>query len=441
MSRFLKEKRMKCCWVVFMIVLCGSLYGMKPVWGYETSGLSLRLFADQNDPNFQFKYGLGSDTISILIVMTNEAGVPVATKRGLSEIELHRTLIVTDPSGARHFLGEEDAHKMPIPYFLNGKPWGLAEELPKDWVRSAKIADLTELVPLMKTTPGWYTIKGLQFFARYASTGLDPDLGFIGLLVHPNNWNGTIESNTLQIYIAPMSGGQVRVQVVNETPDPDKPLAQVPVKVFEQADIPAGVALDTAWETVPSVLAGTTDFDGYATWESSSSCLVNNNYTVLAKYGGEIKSESIAGSETGWADGCTGDIAKVIRFVEKVEEVNIAISGGAYNFPETATYRATFSMDANRINGIPSGWLKYYYTRTRMNFVSTGITEILGTKPNWTVKGVGTVNTVKGYSFEATVVDGSPDSFGIIIKRADGSAYYSAPTKANSGGDLTITVQ
>jgi len=440
MNLFLKELRMKCRWVVSTVVLCSCLLGITPIWGYESSGLSFRLFADQDHPDL--KYIRGEEAITILVVMTNDAGVPVATKRGFSEIELHRTLTVTDPFGARHFLGDEqETHKMPMPYFLNGKAWEPAEELPKNWVRSAKIEDLSELVPIMKTTPGWYTIQGLQFFARYASTGIDSDYGFLGMLTHPNNWKGAIESNTLQIYVAPMSGGQVRVQVVDETPDPAKPLGQVPVKIFKSADIPAGSTLETTWDRIPPVLLGTTDFDGYATWEASSRCLVSDNYTVLAKYGGEIKSESVSRTETGWANECTGNIAKVMRFVEKVVEVNIVISGGAYNFPQTATYRATFSMDVSRTKGVPSGWLKYYYTRTRMNFVSTGITEVSGTKPNLTIKGVGTVNNVSGYSFEATVVDGSPDSFGIIIKRADGSAYYSAPTKANSGGDLTITVQ
>jgi hypothetical protein len=74
-----------------------------------------------------------------------------------------------------------------------------------------------------------------------------------------------------------------------------------------------------------------------------------------------------------------------------------------------------------------------------MNFVSTGITEVLGTKPTTIIKGTGKVNNKAGYSFEATVVDGSPDSFGIIIKKADGTVYYSAPAKAISGGNLIIT--
>jgi hypothetical protein len=313
MNRFLKEERWKGCWMAFMTVLCGGLLATAPSWGYDSSGLSLRLFADQNHADL--KYTKGVDPISILIVMTNEAGAPVATKRGFSEIELHRTLTVTDPFGARHIVGgEQETHKMPSPYFLNGKPWGQAEELPAKWARTATIADLSELVPIMKTTPGWYTIKGLQFFARYSSTGIDSDYGFIGLLVHPNNWTGAIESNTLQVYVAPASGGQVRVQVVDETPDPDKPLGQVPVKVFKNADIPAGSPPATTWDKIAPVLLGTTDFDGYATWEGSAACLVSDNYTVLAKYGGELKSTPIASGETGWAEGCEGLLNKSVKF-------------------------------------------------------------------------------------------------------------------------------
>lgn len=60
------------------------------------------------------------------------------------------------------------------------------------------------------------------------------------------------------------------------------------------------------------------------------------------------------------------------------------ISGNGYIFPENLTYKAVFSMDVNR-DGVnpPSGLAKYYYSRTRMNMVSTAITDM-------TISGVGT---------------------------------------------------
>jgi hypothetical protein len=73
-----------------------------------------------------------------------------------------------------------------------------------------------------------------------------------------------------------------------------------------------------------------------------------------------------------------------------------------------------------------------------MNFVSTGITAVSVSGNTATIAGVGTVNGVAGYTFTATVTNGSPDSFGIVIKKPDGTTYYSAGPKNISGGDLVI---
>jgi hypothetical protein len=115
------------------------------------------------------------------------------------------------------------------------------------------------------------------------------------------------------------------------------------------------------------------------------------------------------------------------------------ISGGAYNFPQTATYKASFSMDVTGPSS-PSGWLKYYYVRTRMNFVSTSVTGVSVSGNTATVTGKGTVNGANGYTFTATVTDGSPDSFGITIRKSDGTIYYSAGPGSVSGGNLVISL-
>ncbi len=122
-------------------------------------------------------------------------------------------------------------------------------------------------------------------------------------------------------------------------------------------------------------------------------------------------------------------------------EVQVAlrrISGGAYFFPENnIIYRASFSMDVTGPSS-PSGWFKYYYTRTRMNFVSTAITSVSVSGNTAVISGTGTVNGAGGYTFTATVVNGSPDIFTIVIKKSDGSTYYSAGPKNISGGDLVF---
>jgi hypothetical protein len=123
-----------------------------------------------------------------------------------------------------------------------------------------------------------------------------------------------------------------------------------------------------------------------------------------------------------------------------VNIVSHRVSGGAYNFPQTTTYKASFSMDIISSPSSPSGWLKYYYSRTRMNFVSTGIIEVSVSGNTATIKGTGTVNGINGYTFTATITDGSPDSFEIKIKKPDGNIYYSAGPGAISGGDLIISL-
>ncbi len=47
---------------------------------------------------------------------------------------------------------------------------------------------------------------------------------------------------------------------------------------------------------------------------------------------------------------------------------------------------------------------------------------------------------VKGlsYTFTVTVIDGAPDSFAIVIRRADGSVYFSAASLALGGGTFTL---
>ena len=87
-------------------------------------------------------------------------------------------------------------------------------------MRSVTIEDLAELVPVMKTKAGWYTIESYQPFLRFASAGQDPGLGLLGLLDEPDNWNGTVKSNTMQIYLAPGAGALIAVAVLDGTFDP-----------------------------------------------------------------------------------------------------------------------------------------------------------------------------------------------------------------------------
>jgi hypothetical protein len=113
------------------------------------------------------------------------------------------------------------------------------------------------------------------------------------------------------------------------------------------------------------------------------------------------------------------------------------MAGSGYNSPENPTYRATFSVDAEGTSSTP-GALKYSYTRTRMNFVSSAITSFVVSGSTVTMEGVGTVNGGSGYTFAATATDGSPDVFSLVIRRADGTLYYSAPALPLAGGAFVL---
>jgi hypothetical protein len=117
---------------------------------------------------------------------------------------------------------------------------------------------------------------------------------------------------------------------------------------------------------------------------------------------------------------------------------SVRLQGSSYHYPQTQAYKATLSMDITGPSS-PVGWLKYYYARTRMNFASTRITGVTFSCNTTTIAGVGTVNNISGYTFTATVTDGSPDMFGITIRRSDGSVYYSASPSAVGGGELSIS--
>ena len=111
--------------------------------------------------------------------------------------------------------------------------------------------------------------------------------------------------------------------------------------------------------------------------------------------------------------------------------------GSGYNFPETPVYRATFSVDVTGGTS-PVGSVRFSYSRTRLNFVSSGIDSMVVTNGVATVRGTGAVNGTAGYAFAATGTDGSPDTFSIEVRKPDGTLHFLAPSLPLSGGSLTL---
>ncbi len=96
------------------------------------------------------------------------------------------------------------------------------------------------------------------------------------------------------------------------------------------------------------------------------------------------------------------------------------------------------SLDV-RVSSIEMGWLEYSYSRHGVDLVSTSITGLgVCYDDTATITGTGKVKGRAGYTFTATVTDGSPDSMGIEIYKPDGTLYFSADPEAISKGDFII---
>ena len=123
----------------------------------------------------------------------------------------------------------------------------------------------------------------------------------------------------------------------------------------------------------------------------------------------------------------------------------LLISGALFNYPESPNCSRRPSNDEAGMSlavtgpSAPSGLLTYFFTKTGMNLVSTKITEVNVSDKTATISGAARVNGKVGYAFIATVVDGKNDSFGIIIKKPNGSNYYNALLKPACGGNIWMT--
>lgn len=298
------------------VILAGigiALLSLRPGWAFDSSGLELKLYADQSHEDF--KYLLGQDPVRIHLAIRNIAAQPIVTSRGYSQVELYNHIFVTDPAGVQHILGRgEEVHKMPPPFFINDLPWALAESLPAGWVRTVTFADLRILLPMMRTVPGWYTIEARQPFIRFAESGQDAGLGLLGLLDRPSpplaNWEGTVRSKSLQIFIAPLSGARLDLRVVDASAES---LAQVPVKVFTAADLPAGSDPVEAWDKTSPAASGTTDSGGQVTWDEGEPCFPKGDYVAVILYQGEYHLETIDRDNSAWEDDCNGLLALQIE--------------------------------------------------------------------------------------------------------------------------------
>jgi hypothetical protein len=110
------------------------------------------------------------------------------------------------------------------------------------------------------------------------------------------------------------------------------------------------------------------------------------------------------------------------------------ITGGTYYYHDG--YPEKLSLD---VAGT-TGWLKYFWPKTRMNFVASQITSATVTGAVVTINGVGTVNGVPGYTFTCMITDGPVDwvSMTINLPAAAGGGLYYAYSDFVDGGNVVI---
>jgi hypothetical protein len=266
---------------------------------------------------------------------------------------------------------------MPMPFFIANRAWGKAESIPNGWERSVLIDDLRNHIAEMNTVAGWYTIQAQQPFVRYASLREDLSLGDLGDLGDPNNWKGTLDSNVVQIYVAPTSGAQLGAQVNKLEDNVETPLAQIAVRVFASESVPPDAALETVWSTGTPVLNGTTNIEGAVVWAAASVCLNRDDYLVVARYGGDYQGTPVeADDEPGWAAECQGAIVRTIVFEIAPPAVPGDLNGdGAIDTIDYNVFRSTLGKCVGTDGFIPEAdydqdgcvtygdyrvWLGYY---------------------------------------------------------------------------------
>jgi hypothetical protein len=300
--------------VVLILLACALFFLTGSGRAEDIPCLSLSISFDQVPENLQYTQG---EPVKLLMQIKNECGYPLYTDRGFSEVELHNSLVVTDPSGVPHILSEVVVVRdPPAPHFIKGQATSPAETLAADWVRGTIIDDLRELFPVMKTQMGWYVIEAHQPFTKYAGTFQDDTFGVISVITDSGNWNGVISSNKIQIQIVPGIETQGATLQIQLTDDKFQPLPQVPVKVFKTADIPVAYEPSDTWDKVTPVLDGVTDVGGVVIWTAASSYVPEDEYTVIAYYQNEYESMVVTSDDAGWTPGSAGTIAKQIVFGE-----------------------------------------------------------------------------------------------------------------------------
>ena len=183
--------------------------------------------------------------------------------------------------------------------------------------------------------------------------------------------------------------------------------------------------------TVPNVVGKTqTAAQNAITAAGLTVGIVTQVYSATVPAGSVISQNPAAGTSV-----LSGTVVSLV--VSKGKQ-SYRISGFGLILPEKATFPALFSLYVSSAN-LKAGSLAFYYPRKKLIMASTAVTSLECSNNVYTISGNGMVNGVKGYSYTATIVIGSPDSFGIVIKKANGSVAFLTLPKKVVGGDIKVS--
>ena len=298
------------------VVLAGSAWATEP--GVTLEITILKDGQEVTDPK-DMVFIAGSQ-VGVKMVLKNNTKFPINTERGFSKLEPHRFLVLIDPANKHHYVGGiVTSGDAPAPFFLGDKTTIPAETLPSGWTKTVTISDMAKLFPVIEEDIGWYTLEANVPFVRLVWTLEDKQLGLLGVENDDRNFTGTIDANSkqIQLTLAPdVRGAFLRVQVLDQSTNPQTPINQVPIRIYENADI-EGLDLSQAWATGPdaAALTGTTDLEGWAVW-TENLCKIEADYTAIAYYQNEYKDASFTQAEDGWLLQCGGVIEKTILYGE-----------------------------------------------------------------------------------------------------------------------------
>lgn len=112
------------------------------------------------------------------------------------------------------------------------------------------------------------------------------------------------------------------------------------------------------------------------------------------------------------------------------------ISGSGFYYPE-AGFRGSLTLDINAASP-GKGSLAYYYSKRRINLVSTKISGLSFEGKIVEISGEGSVNGFTGYTFVITITDDVDDSIEIVIRNPEGQDYFSSESRVMVSGGFNV---